>query len=311
MTLTIVTYHYVRDLERSRFPLIKGRSVSEFAAQLDTLSQRFAIVTVAQIVAALKGEAALPPRAAWLTFDDGYLDHYVDVWPLLQRRGWQGSFFPVVASSRDGELLDVNKIQFILAASPDADAIVARIKRWLQDHDAGATFDSCWSAFGHIAGRFDTAPTAFTKRLLQRELPEPIRSRLIEHLFAALVSADARAFAGDLYMTADQLQDMIAGGMYVGNHSARHQPMDMLTAEQQAIEIDQAQDFLGSIGAPLTDWIMCYPFGRSNAELVAILKARGCIAALTVKPGDADLAADDALLLPRRDTNELPIYGWP
>ena len=37
----IVMYHYVRPLEGSRFPRIHGRSVDEFARQLDWLSERF------------------------------------------------------------------------------------------------------------------------------------------------------------------------------------------------------------------------------------------------------------------------------
>lgn len=71
MNLTIIVYHYVRDLERSRYPRIKGRRLSDFRGQLDHISRAFTVVNAEQIVAALKGFAELPDNAAWLTFDDG------------------------------------------------------------------------------------------------------------------------------------------------------------------------------------------------------------------------------------------------
>ena len=76
MNLTIVMYHYVRDLARSRYPSIKGRDVASFQFQLDHIARNYSVVTVAQILEALRGGRQLPDNAAWLTFDDGYLDHY-------------------------------------------------------------------------------------------------------------------------------------------------------------------------------------------------------------------------------------------
>ena len=38
----------------------------------------------------LHGEP-LPPKTAWLTFDDGYLDNYVYAWPILKKYGLHGT----------------------------------------------------------------------------------------------------------------------------------------------------------------------------------------------------------------------------
>src|SRR5271154_5953480 len=132
MSLTIVMYHYVRDLVRSRYPKIKGRTVEEIRRQLDHVSACYTVVTAQQVTAAARGEDEIPENAAWLTFDDGYLDHYTNVFPLLFERGWQGSFFPPSQTVRDGKLLDVNKIHFILTADAQPDEIVREIKDTLR-----------------------------------------------------------------------------------------------------------------------------------------------------------------------------------
>ena len=107
-------YHYVRDPERSRYPRIKVRSTKEFRNQLDYLAGHFTPVTAQEVIAASRGETILPPNAVWLTFDDGYLDHYLTVFPLLHDRGWQGSFFAPARAVMEGKLLDVNKIHLLL-----------------------------------------------------------------------------------------------------------------------------------------------------------------------------------------------------
>ena len=136
--LSIIMYHYVRDLERTRYPALKGRQLSEFVCQLDYLECAHTIVSAEQVMAAVLGETELPSDAAWLTFDDAYLDHYTNVFPLLHERGWQGSFFPPVASVLDGELLDFHKVHFVLASQLDWDPIIDHIRKFVADRNQKA-----------------------------------------------------------------------------------------------------------------------------------------------------------------------------
>jgi hypothetical protein len=81
--LTIVMYHYVRDLARTRYPAIRGRDLPSFRRQLDYIARHHSVVTAEQVIAAMRGGQKLPDNSAWLTFDDGYCDHYSVVFPLL------------------------------------------------------------------------------------------------------------------------------------------------------------------------------------------------------------------------------------
>ena len=112
---TIIMFHYVRDLQHSRYPEIKGLDIASFRWLLDKLQKDYAIVTAEDIRACLNAKKKLPQHAVLLTFDDGYLEHFTEVFPELMRRGLSGCFYPPVDAVKREKLLDVNKIHFLLA----------------------------------------------------------------------------------------------------------------------------------------------------------------------------------------------------
>jgi hypothetical protein len=167
-------YHYVRDLARTRYPSIKGRDLPSFRRQLEYIARHHTVVTAEQAIAAVRTGQPLPGNSAWLTFDDGYSDHYSVVFPFLYERGWQGSFFPPVRAVRDGKLLDVNRVHFILAASRNHEAILLAIREFVDGHqgrDAVRSYDEYWAELARPS-RMDPAEVIFIKRLLQHGLPE-------------------------------------------------------------------------------------------------------------------------------------------
>jgi len=262
-------YHYVRDLAGSRFPEIKGRNLEEFKGQIDYIEDHYTVVTVEQVVTAINHNIRLPDNAAWLTFDDGYIDHYTNVFPLLHERGLQGSFFPPSNPVLHGELLDVNKVHFILAAQPDIEKTIHEIKIFLEQFGGGdrvLEFATYWKNLAH-ASRYDPAEIIFVKRLLQHALPEYLRNTLTTQLFHKFVTSDEKAFSSELYMSIDQIKTMVSSGMYIGSHGAKHYWMDRLTPAQQFADIDASLDFLRLVGAPLSNWVMCYPQGAHIISL--------------------------------------------
>lgn len=309
MPLTIVMYHYVRDLERSRYPGIKGRTLADFKGQLDHIGRHFDVVTVEQVLAAAAGRDDLPQNACWLTFDDGYLDHFVNVFPLLDERGWQASFFPPARTVLDGRLLDVNKIHFILAAAPGTEVLLERLRAAFEREREGHEGIEDWDHYRQAHARechLDTPDVLFVKQMLQVVLPEPMREAIADALFAEFVSADEAAFAAELYMSTDQLAMMARSGMVLGSHGYSHQWMNSLGREAQEREIDLSLRFLQRLGVAPRDWVMCYPYGGYNETTLEILAERGCGLGITTRSARADLSRDRPLELPRVDTNELP-----
>jgi peptidoglycan/xylan/chitin deacetylase (PgdA/CDA1 family) len=308
-SVTIVMYHYVRDLKRSRFPAIKGLTVERFRHQLDHIAARYTPISVEQLLGALEpGGGDLPPDPILLTFDDGYSDHFANVFPLLDARGIQGCFFPPAQAVLDHTVLDVNKIQFVLAAVPDAGTLLERVFSFLDEfrlEHALKTREAYLMAVTE-KHRYDPREVTVLKRLLQRELPEAVRAEIVRRLFAEHVSADEAAFACELYMSVDQIACLRRHGMHIGSHGYTHAWLDHLSPEAQAVEIDRSLDFLQMLGIKKDEWTICYPYGGFNDSLLGSLRSRQCRLGFTVEARVADLDADDRLTLPRLDTNDLP-----
>src|SRR5688572_6291776 len=96
MRLSIITYHYVRDLRRSRFPDVKGLETDQFREQIAYIKEHYRVISGDELLAAAEAGSwdTLPPSALLLTFDDGYVDHFTQVFPILARANIPGCFFP-------------------------------------------------------------------------------------------------------------------------------------------------------------------------------------------------------------------------
>jgi peptidoglycan/xylan/chitin deacetylase (PgdA/CDA1 family) len=307
--ITIVMYHYVRDLKRSRFPAIKGLSVERFCRQLDYIQARYAPITIDKLLRCLESrEEDLPPNPILLTFDDGYSDHFANVFPLLDARGIQGCFFPPAQPVLEHTVLDVNKIHFILAAVPNAEALLDEVFLLLPEFRSEHALKTreAYLLDATEEHRYDTREVTALKRLLQRELPEAVRVEIVRRLFAKHVTADEAAFACELYMSIDQIACLRRHGMHIGSHGYTHAWLNHISPEAQVVEIDRSLDFLQKLGIGQDEWTVCYPYGGFNDSLLQILRARECRLGFTVEARVADLDVDDRLTLPRVDTNDLP-----
>src|SRR5262249_19304630 len=141
---------------------------------------------------------------------------------------------------------DVNRVHFVLAATPDHQAIVEAIRGFVQERQGGdgvRPFAEYWSELARPS-RMDPAEAVFIKRILQHGLPEAVRNQLAAMLFQRFVSVDPGAFAHELYMSAEQLRTMIRCGMYVGSHGAGHYWLDRLDPAAQAADVDASLTFL-------------------------------------------------------------------
>jgi len=308
--LTIVMYHYVRRVAASRFPRLAALELDAFRGQLDFIRRHYKPISIFDVVSAAIQRVEVPTGAMVLTFDDGYAEHYRDVFPLLRQAGIKATFFPAASALIERRLLDVNKIQFILAAVETPDILVTSIDeavesaKWRMDVQPLSDY----RAEGWKAVRFDSPAASYVKYMLQGALPEDVRTGILDDLFAKFVSADQHAFAEELYMTVDQAREIREAGMTIGAHADRHLTLTSLSRDDQAHEIDGALRVLDAVGTARSDFAFSYAKGAYNDDSLALLRDRCCAIAVTNRRGNAIVGPDDEnmLTLPRFDAKHVP-----
>lgn len=307
-SLTVVMYHYVRRINKSRYPHIKGLEIELFEGQLHFFSKHYNVVTMEEVLAAKYQNKSLPKKALLLTFDDAYAEHFTHVYPILKKMNMQGSFYVPAKTVLEHKVLDVNKIHFTLASAKNIDDLVQSIKAEIEYYKEQFTldaFDDYFSEFA-IANRFDSKEVIFVKRMLQHVLPEKLRNIISDKLFEQYVGMNEEAFCRELYMDKYQLEQLVRDGMHVGCHGYDHYWWNKLDSEGLTKEIDKSKDFLASLGCDMENWTACYPYGSSSDDVVIELERQGCKLAFTTEVRVASINADHPLLTPRLDTNDLP-----
>ena len=309
--LTIVMYHYVRDLVHSRYPRIHGLQIELFREQVQFLKKNYNFVTVEQILDAYENNSVrdLPEHPVLLTFDDAYKDHFDFVFPYLEHEHIQGAFYAPVKAVTENTILDVNKIHFILASTPEEklSQLLGELKYQLDYyrkdwnlHNYDYYFDKL-----AVANRFDSKEVIFIKRLLQVELDERLRKIITNDVFQKVVGMDEGMFSRELYMSMDQIKCMVDNGMHFGSHGYDHYWLGNLPREQMEADIDKALEVMDEF-IDADAWVMNYPYGNYNAGVLEYIKSKGCRLGLTTEVRVADIGNDSILEFPRLDCNDFP-----
>lgn len=242
-----------------------------------------------------------------LTFDDGYIDHYTNVFPILKEHKIQGSFFMPGRTIAENTLLDVNKIHFILASAPLDSLLNDLLEKMDFYRGSEFSYPSNDELFKQYAKdeRFDTKEVIFIKRILQAVLPERLRNIIASELFAKYLGLAEDRFARELYMNHDQIALMKREGMFIGFHGYEHYWLSTLSEEEIRTDMIKGLEVI----SPYIDkdaWVCCYPFGDYDERVVKIASEMGCILGVTTEVRLANLRNENPLLLPRLDCNDYP-----
>lgn len=301
-------YHYIRDLAKTRFPEIRGLDYKLFVGQIEYLQLHYNFISMENLISSFNNSEILPKKAALLTFDDAYTDHYTNVFPLLDKYQIQGSFYVPAKAVTENVVLDVNKIHYILASESNTKKIIEDIKLQLRKFQSQYNLNTFSYYYNKLANRnrYDTPDVMFIKNLLQVELIEELRNKIANALFEKYVGIEESILSEELYMSIEQLRTMQRHGMHIGCHGYDHRWWNELTNKEFEMEIDKSLDFLDSIGVEMKNWTACYPSNSYSNKTVEILRRKGCKLALTANVDIADVETHNPYAIPRLDTNDIP-----
>ena len=305
MTCLVVMYHYVRDSAATHFPAIRALTPAAFEQQLDWLRRDYHVIGQADLEEAVERQTPLPANAALLTFDDGFVEHYETVFPILRARGLTGVFFLTQdACGPSPRVLAVHKTHFLLAKLGAAGCSRAVIE---ECETAVASAGS--AARRHVFGAdgWEHADERAIKDLLNYELSFDEATRVLDALFVRHLGDEA-AFARGLYLNEAMAREMAAAGMAFGYHTRSHRMLARLTPGDQRRELEDGVRWIRAITGQATV-SFCYPWGGPRtytADTLRILSDVGYSVAFNTVRRLADLGRDDRLELPRLDTRDLP-----
>jgi len=89
-TLTVIAYHRVNDLVYDDSP--DKVSTAQFESQIKYLKDNCRVITFSEAIR-IKERNVKSSDAVIITFDDGYIDNYINVVPILNKYGLKACFF--------------------------------------------------------------------------------------------------------------------------------------------------------------------------------------------------------------------------
>ncbi len=112
----ILMYHRISELppDPDVYRLDLTIAPEVFRAHMQYLhDEGYNTISLYQLSDALLRGTPLPPKPVILTFDDGYIDHYVTVFPTLQEFGFVGTFFVITgyADANNPDYLNWSQIR--------------------------------------------------------------------------------------------------------------------------------------------------------------------------------------------------------
>lgn len=275
--LSVLIYHRVLPAPD---PLLPGLiDVPAFTQQIATLSGSFNILPLREAISRL-ANGTLPPRAAAISFDDGYADNHDIVVPILQKFGVHATFFVATGYLDGGVMWN--------------DAIIEAVR-----HSRADAIDAGELGIGILQTNSEGTRKVAVVRLVTRlkYLPTLFREEWTRRLLETLGVKPSR----NLMMTSDQVAGLVGSGMDVGCHTDGHPIFTKATMDEVREQIVRGRARLEDIaGRPIT--LFAYPNGRPGIDFgpqhVRLVRELGFDAALSTRWGAAQ-TGDDLFQLPR------------
>lgn len=275
--LGVLTYHRVDEVGARPHlsPSLLSATPVSFAAQMEYLATHFHVISVQEVLAALREETALPPRAVLITFDDAYVDFVENAWPVLRHLG-----LPVTL--------------FVPTAYPDHPE---RLFWW--DRLYQAVSDPARSVLHTPEGRIPLRSARQRRRAFKR-LREHVKT--LDHdaamAWIATVCGEPVPPPEPTVLSWDALRSLARQGVTLGAHTQTHPLINRISlARAQAEALGSLEDLRREIGEVLP--VFAYPSGGVDAQVAAQLALAGFTLAFTTERGLNDLRTADPLRLRR------------
>jgi peptidoglycan/xylan/chitin deacetylase (PgdA/CDA1 family) len=269
--LTVLTYHRVNDADAPDFPYARynvSASPEDFARQMDYVAGHFNVIGLEALRAFVQDGTPLPPRPVLITFDDGYRDNYVHAYPVLRARGMPAVIFLYTSRMDD-------------PTPPWWDECAHHIERTSLVH---AALPLVGPQDLSTPDHRNLAHDRFVERF--KGLPESEKPKAL-NAFRAALQVDPLPPDRDLFLTWNEVRELVAGGIACQPHTVSHPILTRLNPDQLQRELaDSRAQVEQQTGQPA--YAFAYPNGLQgdyDAHTMAVLRENGYALAFTLLDG--------------------------
>jgi peptidoglycan/xylan/chitin deacetylase (PgdA/CDA1 family) len=276
--LRVLTYHRVADRSdpSGLSPKLISATPETFRRQAAYLARNYEVVSMVEVLEAVKHRRRLSPRSVLITFDDAYTDFKDTAWPILRE-------------------LRLPATLFVPTAYPD-------------HPERSFWWDRLWRAIMHtsqpvVRGRhLELRITSLEERRSALHKLHTYIKRLPHDQAISFVHriCESCEEGGDhpAVLSWDELRELAREGVTLGAHSRTHPILTQMPLAKARMEIRGSQEDLHqAIGKVLP--IFCYPNGGYNQAILRVMRDEGFLLSLTTEDGFNHLDSCDLLRLRR------------
>ncbi len=291
--VAILRYHAVVAPEKNFYTSL-GISVSEseFEQHVRYFAKRYRILSLDEVIDALRARKPLPRNAVVFTFDDGYADNFVAA-QILKKYGGSGTFYLTTNCIDRKEPLWLVEVNYLIHHASKA-------ALQLQVHGVTKQLSLIDAAAKRAAARAVVKIIKSNNRAVREAVREQLRAQLAE--------PHARAVTEGIMLTWEQVQQMAADGMVIGAHTLSHLNLPNADPEDAFHEISGSRKVLEErLGKPVRHFSVpnSGPYAYYNDAVKEMVGKSGFVSSVVSAPGFVDEHSDLLELHRVRTVSEL------
>ena len=270
--MNVIMYHYVRNKSKI-FPNFKAIDQKTFISQIEYFQNVSKIGSSEELIKNVINRHV--NRNYYLTFDDGFKEHYDFVANFLDEKNIKAFFFPSTLPIQDSKVLPVHKVHMLIGKY-NSDIL---LEQTLKDIDPNILDNKKIDEFDKeiYKDQNNTPSQKKIKRLFNYYIKYEHREEILNRMFCKYF-CEKEVF-DQLYMTKNNIRELYENGHVIGSHTHSHKVLSRLNKIEQEDEIEKSEQILKSLlGDRWSDNLtFCYPYGGSksfNRETIEILRKR-------------------------------------
>lgn len=276
--IPIIMYH--RILKKEDIPLCSSYEeigsvieISDFIDQINFLNRKYSIISLNKLVSFIKGEIEIPLNSCVISFDDGYVDHYKNAFPVLKDLKIPAVFFIIgdcIAGTTKVRWLD--KLYYILDNTP------------YKKHSV--EFNKIMSKFYKTEIKQGDSYNFLKLKTFIRNSPE--KDFIIDQLASILnVNLELDKINKSLYLSKENILEMLENKMEFGSHTMSHPDLTTIILKDAIQEIINSKKIISNLTSK-KEIPFAYPFGGQktyNKDIIKTLKENNFLCSVTSIPG--------------------------